>query len=188
MKTMKRPRHRILLGVEGGSFFPRSRKAEERLRAQRNISEPGREWWKYAETPAEGTPPIVEHPESMRPGYQPPEYARAEQGQEFSIPALWTIVDQARRGGGRPPFLVQTLTRPVKDENQALGEIAQFFGIPSAAFQGIGTVERAWTQVIGPMFAEFEAAMNRERPSYIPGSLHFDMTPQYELAVAYYET
>jgi hypothetical protein len=107
---------------------------------------------------------------------------------------MWAFVDQTRRAPGynQSPFLIDILTRPVRakeeTERQAetLGEIAQFFGIPTAAFQGL-SIDRAWTEVIGPLFEEFERMMNRMKPQYITGSMRFDLSPQNELAVVYYD-
>lgn len=185
MKTLKR-RRKYNLGVDN-PFFPRARKAEERLRAQEGAGEAKKRIWEYipGETPPGGTPP-VEHPELMRPGFQP-SYMQ-EPTPWPDAPAMWAIVDEARRtpGYASQPVLVQVLTRPVKDQDHAIGEIAEFFGIPVAAFQGL-SIGQAWRQVIGPMIEEFELIMNRGRPTYITGSLRFDFSPHNELIVVYYD-
>lgn len=186
MKANKRIR--VLLGVDS-SFFPRARKAEERLRRQ--SGQPGessqRNIWEFIDTPVAGTP-TVEPSDIMRPGFQPRGYTRVDPNQWFDVPAMWTFVDQTRRtpGYAGQAFLVDILTRPAKLQEHALGEIAQFFGIPSAAFQG-KSVEQAWVDVVRPMFDEFEAVMNRAKPAYVSGVMRFDLSPQNELAVVYYD-
>lgn len=201
MKTVSR-RRRFLLGVDS-SFFPRSRKAlQDRLRAQgkaEDVSEPRQKaMWEFiseetplpAGTPPAGVPP-EEHPERMRPGFQP-SYARVDPGEGIS--KMWAFVDQQRRKPGYTPqdFLVEILTPPVTAGNDlqrqmgTIGEIAMFFGIPASAFEGL-TVDQAWQQVIGPMFQDFEGMMNRGRPAYIPGFLSFNLSPQHELVIVYYD-
>lgn len=200
MKTHRRRPWSPTLGVES-SFFPRARKAlQDRLRAQGKpgeASEPRQKaMWEILaeETPAAGTPPPpAESPERMRPGFQP-SYSRVDPGEAFGVPKMWAFIDQKRREPGYSPrsFVVDILTPPVTagDDLQrqigTIGEIAMFFGIPASAFEGL-SVNQAWQQVIGPMFQEFEGMMNRGRPAYIPGFLSFDLNPQNQLEIVYYD-
>lgn len=203
MKTVSR-RRRFLLGVES-SFFPRARKAlQDRLRAQGKpgeVSEPRQKaMWEFISeetplptgTPPGGVPP-AEGPERMRPGYQP-SYTNIDPADAFGVSKMWAFVDQQRRKPGYTPqaFLVDILTPPVTagDDQQiqmgTIGEIAMFFGIPVSEFQNL-SIDQAWKQVIGPLFQEFESMMNRGRPAYIPGFLSFNLSPQNELAIVYYD-
>lgn len=181
---MKTKRRGFLLGVDS-SFFPRSRKAAERLRRQSGKPGESRPIWEHIIDPSAAS---TEHPERMRPGFQPPAYVQPEPSQDLDLEKIWAFVDQTRRSPGYAgtPFAVRYLTRPTQYPEHALGEIVQFFGIPTSYYQG-RSIEQVWSEILVPMFDEYAASMNRTKPFHLPGFLVFSMSPENELAVVYYE-
>lgn len=175
-------RTRAYLGVDS-SFFPRARRAQQQ-------KDPGRkrEVWEVVQETTPPERPEMEHLDRMRPNFEPRPAPAPDYSQWFDVPGMWNFVDHNRRAPGYAgrPFPVDILTAPAKDPEESIVEIARFFGIPMAAFEGM-TIEQAWADVIGPMFNEFEMIMNRGKPPFFPGSLRFDLSPQQELRVVYYE-
>lgn len=140
-----------------------------------------------AEQPAA---PPAPGPSTVRPGFmrQPGTYVDATQW--FEVAKIWERVGNMIAQYGHKDF-VDALTAPIyhatraERDFQAAADIAQFFGIPAAEFQGL-TIEQSWQNVIGPFFEALEHSINRVKPFGIPGSISFELEPTTgQLLMAY---
>lgn len=179
------------MGVEGPSFYReqqerRQREQEAQGRDQPKSQEPAPKhqasMWDFL--PHAGkvpTPAAAQEQAFVRRGY-----GTVDPNQWLDVPAIWNYVGQVR---AQPSyrgefFIVDVLSPPAPDLNQAAAEISQFFRMPAESFQGL-SLDEAWKQVIGPFLESLEVAMNRVKPFIITGTLRFEIDEEGKLVLAY---
>lgn len=185
--------HRHQMGVEGPSFWReqqerRRQEQEQQGRDQPKTQEAGPKhqssMWDFLPHKGEAAPPtpaVAQEQAFVRRGY-----GLVDPTQWFEVAKIWDYVGRYRvqpqyRG---QVFIVDVLTPPAPDLNQAAAEVSQFFRMPAASFQGL-TLDDAWKQVIGPFLESLEVAMNRMKTFGISGQLRFEIDEEGKLVLAY---
>ncbi len=186
---MKHQKHH--LGVEVPSFYEWQRRRQEQEQA--SASPQARKRSRFEAIFAPPPSPRVEPPQPSTQG-PPAGYASKSIGyvdarQWFKVPELWNRIGEMIIQYGHQD-LVDTLTPPVYNatraerELQSAAEIARFFGMSGADFQGL-TLEQSWN-LIGNFFQALEYSINREKPPGIPGFITFELEPSTgQLLMAY---
>lgn len=188
------------MGVEGPSFREQQERRQRELEAkekqgrdQPKVQEPAPKHqdalWNTMfgpRTAAGAVPPTPPPPSQEQQSFQRQGFGLMDPNKWLKVADIWNYVGQVRispnyRGGG---FAVDTLTPAVPELHQAAGEVAQFFGIPAASFQGL-SLEASWKEVIGPFIRSLEISLNRMKPFVIPGGLSFELGDRNELMLVY---
>jgi len=191
-------RKKVMLGVEGPSFFEYQKKKKEEAQPEAPKKKDPMEaifGGKPEAGPGTPVPPAAQtsRESRMRPGFQGQSSYWSDPEQWFEVRKLWDYVAGMRSQYHVRTFPVTVLTMSavdprynVVDMNVAVAQIAQFFGLPVSTFQGL-TLQDAWTHVFDPFLNGIARAMNNAKPYLVPGYLKFDMDDTGALMIVYQE-